>query len=157
MVWDFFVMFHYPNQVLRPFLFNNHYWPTVRPMNDSTYEMLFNVENVEIMKRRKDCNPKFVNYDEQIMEHFVRQIGCSPPYYETNLKVPICSTSNELKRFSQDVYLGMHHGFDPPCKSLEFMTFKYNEIEFKGTSFDSGGNFGITFVVENLIFKVSYK
>ena len=155
MVWDFFVMFHYPNQILRPSLFENHYWPTPRAVNDSTYEMLFYVENVEIFKRRKDCNPKYLNYDDQIMEYFVKKIGCSPPYYETKLDVPTCTTLEDLKKFSTNVYLGMHHGFDPPCKSLEFMTFKYSEIDFKGTTFDIGGNFAVSFVVSNLIHKVN--
>lgn len=155
MVWNFSVMFYYPNQILRPSLFENHYWPTSKAMNDSTYEMMFYVENVEIFNRRKDCNPNYINYDEQIVEYFVKKIGCSPPYYETKIDVPTCTTQEDLKKFSKNIHLGMHHGFDPPCKSLEFMTFKYSEIDFKDTSFDLGGNFAVSFVVSNLIHKVN--
>lgn len=162
MVWDFFVMFHYPNQVLRSSLFNNYMWPTTRALNDSTYEMVFRVETVEIFRRRKSCNPNYNTYDDQIMDYFVKKIACSPPYWnerylKKNSEIKTCNTSDELKEFATSIYLGKDHGFDPPCKSLEFMTFKYNEIEYKGTPFDSGGNFGASFIVPNLIFKVKLK
>ena len=153
-LWDFFVMFHYPNQALRSSLFNKYFWPTARDVNGSTYEMVFTVENVEIFKRRKACNPDYLTYDEQVMEYFVDKIGCSPPYYETKLDKPTCNTSKKLAEFASSIYLSKNHGLDPPCKSLEFMTFKYDEIDYKGTAYDSGGNFWMSLVVPNLIFKV---
>ena len=152
---DFFVMFHYPNQVLRSSLFNKYFWPSARDINGSTYEMVFTVENVEIFKRRKSCNPDYQSYDEQVMEYVVNKVGCSPPYHPTTLDMPTCTSPKELKAFATSIHLSKNHGLDPPCKSLEFMTFKYDEIDYKGTAYDSGGNFWVSLVVPNLIFKVS--
>ena len=154
-LWDFFVMFHYPNQVLRASLFNKYFWPTARDINGSTYEMVFTVENVEIFKRRKGCNPDYQSYDEQVMEQVVNKVGCSPPYYSTTLDIPTCTSPKKLREFATSIHLSKHHGLSPPCKSLEFMTFKYDEIDYKGTAYDSGGNFWVSLVVPNLIFKVS--
>ena len=153
-LWDFFVMFHYPNQILRSSLFNKYFWPSARDVNGSTYEMVFTVENVEIFRRRKDCNPNYQTYDQQVMEYMVDKVGCSPPYYDTKMDKPTCTTSKQLKEFANRIYLSKNHGLDPPCKSLEFMTFKYDEIDYKGTAYDSGGNFWLSLVVPNLIFKV---
>merc|ERR1712126_303722 len=106
-----------------------------------------------IFKRRKGCNPDYQTYDEQVMEYVVKKVGCSPPYYSTTFNVPTCTSPKKLRAFATSIHLSKNHGLPPPCKSLEFMTFKYDEIDYKGTAYDSGGNFWVSLVVPNLIFK----
>ena len=90
------------------------------------------------------------------MDFFVQKVGCYPPYYLPRYDLPLCNTDKELKEFSSSLYLSKHHEIDPPCKSLEFMTFKYAEIDYKGTSYDTGGNFWMSLIVPNRIFKVCF-
>ena len=152
-LWDFFVMFHYPNQVLRTSLFNKYIWPTSRKQNGSTYEKVFTVENVEIFKRRKNCKD-WQDYDKNVMENFIKKVGCSPPYYWRSKNVPVCNTAKQMKEMASNILLSTDHGIEPPCKSLEFMTFKYSEIDYEGTPYDTVGDFWISLVIPNLIFKV---
>ena len=157
-LWNFFVMFHYPNQVLRTSLFFKYMWASGRIKNGSTYEMVFTVENVEVFRRRKNCNQNWLDYDEKVMDFFVKKIGCRPPYFlPRNDDVAICDTSSQLKEMASSVFLSSNHGIDPPCKSLEFMTFKYDEIDYEGTVYDTVDDFWVSLVVPNLIFKVIYE
>ena len=152
---SFVVFFHYPHQMLRPSLFYQHNWPKRRPLNGSLYQMLFTVENVEIYKRRKSCNPNVDTYDELVMKYFMKKIGCSPPYFIGNFNLTTCSTSKQLKLMAQSINLHNKHGLDPPCTSLEFMTFKYDEMEFDNPKDgEDGRNFWISFIVPNRSFKV---
>ena len=117
--------------------------------------MEFTVENVEIFKRRKKCK-EWVNYDENVMDILIKKIGCSPSYYLQRKDVPVCNTDKQRKEMASNVVLGKDHGIEPPCKSLEFMTYKYSEIEYEGTSFDTVADFWMTLIFPNLIFKVHH-
>jgi hypothetical protein len=130
-------------------------WPTLRQQNGSTYEMYFTVENVEIFKRRKKCK-EWKNYDENVMDILIQKVGCSPPYYLQTKDVPVCNTDKQMKEMASTIALGKDHGIEPPCKSLEFMTYKYSEFELKGTSADNVADFWITMKIPNLIFKVRH-
>ena len=151
---SFVIFFHYPHQILRPSLFYQHSWPKRRMLNGSRYQMLFTVENVEIYKRRKSCKPNVDTYDELIMKNFMKKIGCSPPYFKGNFNFTTCNTSKQLKLMAESIDLNNKHGVDPPCTSLEFMAFKYDEIEFENLKDgEDGRSFWISFVVPNKSFK----
>jgi hypothetical protein len=152
-LWDFFVMFHYPNQVLRTSTFIKYIWPSSRNPNGSTYEKVFTVENVEIFKRRKKCKDS-QNYDEHVMDVIIKKVGCSPPYYLQSNDTPVCTTAEQMKEMASNILLSKDHGIEPPCKSLEFMTFKYSEMDYEGTPYDTVADFWMTLVVPNPIFKV---
>ena len=56
---------------------------------------------------------------------------------------------------AESINLNNKHGFDPPCTSLEFMTFKYDEMEFDDPKdWEGGRNFWISIIVPNRSFKV---
>ena len=152
MSWgEFFMMFHYPNQILRPLMFNKYQWPTPRPRNGSSYQMKFTVENVEIFKRRKKCKD-WINYDEKVMDIFIQKVGCSPPYYLPRNDVPVCNTTKTIKEMASNIVLDKDQGIEPPCKSLEFMTFRY----FEGIHTNDTGDFWLIIHVPSLNFKASY-
>ena len=153
--YSFLIFFHYPHQILRPSLFYQHTWPKRRTLNGSRYQMLFTVENVEIYKRRKSCKPNVDSYDELIMKNFMKKIGCSPSYLKENFNFTTCNTSKQLKLMAESINLNNKHGVDPPCTSLEFMTFKYDEIELENLEDgeEDGRNFWISLVVPNKSFK----
>ena len=136
-----------------PSTFIKHIWPTRRERNESTYETFFTVENVEIFKRRKQCN-NWLHYDEKVMHNIIQKIGCNPPYNWVRNEAPICNTSEQMKEMASNIVLKKDHGIKPPCKSLEFMTFQYSEIDYEGTVFDTGDDFWMSLHVPNLIFKV---
>ena len=148
-------MFHYPNHVLRPSIFSKIDWPNPRQQKGSTYEMAFTVENVEIFKRRKKCK-KWVNYDENVMDIMIRKVGCSPPYYSKKTGVPVCTTARQLKDMASNIVLGTDHGIEPPCKSLESMTYSYSEIDYKGSIYDTVADFWVYMEIPNPVFKVRH-
>ena len=156
--WQYFMMFHYPNHVLRPSIFMMHGWPTPRQQNGSTYEMLFTVENVEIFKRRKNCK-NWINYDKNAMNLIINKVGCIPQYYSQSTGVPVCTTVKQMKKMASNIVLDKDQGIAPPCKALEFMTFKYAELELEGSIYESvaGSDFWLSIVFPNRIFKVRYR
>ena len=115
--------------------------------------MAFMIENVEIFKRRKKCK-EWVNYDENVMDIIIQKIGCSPPYYMQRTDVPVCTTAKQMKQLASNIVLGKDHGIEPPCKALEFMTYRYSEIEYGGTVYDDFAHFWMAMIVPNLKFKV---
>ena len=148
----FFVMFHYPNQVLRPMMFRQHKWETPTEKGRQ-YRMVFTVENVEIFKRRKKSKD-YANFDEDVMDIFIQKVGCSPTYYLPKNDVPVCNTTKTMKEMASNIVLGKDPEIEPPCKSLEFMTFKYAEGSFQ--TGDETGTFWLNVQIPNLVFKVNY-
>ena len=146
-------MFHYPNHVLRPSVFAKYSWPHQKEQKGSTYEMDFTIENVEILKQRKKCK-EWVNYDENVMDIIIQKVGCSPPYYLPKKDVPVCTTTEQMKEMASKIVLGKDHGIEPPCKSLESMTYRYSETNYEGTPWDTVADFWMSMTIPNPIFKV---
>ena len=116
--------------------------------------MKFTVENVEIFKRRKKCKD-WINYDEKVMDIFIQKVGCRPPYYLPRNDVPVCNTTNTIKEMAANMVLDKDPGIEPPCKSLEFMTFRYSEGINPINPRDTG-DFWLIMHVPNLNFKASH-
>ena len=153
-IYDFFAMFHYPNQILRT-SYLKYIWNKLRTKNGSAYESVFIADNVEIIQRRKECIRNWVNYDTEVMEHFVQKVGCTPPYYLSNRVLPLCTNSVQLKNISNGISISNNHGIiSHPCKSMEHIDFKYEEVDWKGTMYDSNETFWMTLRFPSMVFKV---
>ena len=150
----FFIMFHYPNQILRPSLFSKYIWGTQKFQNDSGYGMRFSVENVEIYKRRRDCVKNWLGYDTEVMEFYMHNAGCRPPYYTEKHNLPLCNTSKQMQEIGSSLSLGMHYDVPPPCKAMENINFKYEELDYSGTKWESYGHFWCELIMPNILFKV---
>jgi hypothetical protein len=157
-IYDFIAIFHYPNQILRTSHFSKYIWNNVRTQNGSIYESVFIADNVEIVQRRKRCSQNWANHDAEVMEHFVQKVGCTPPYYVSKSVLPLCTNNVELKNISDGISIGNNHRMiSPPCKSMENINFKYDEVDWKGTVYGStNGTFWMTLRIPSMVFKVQY-
>ena len=90
------------------------------------------------------------------MDIIIQKVGCSPPYHLQKKDVPVCTATEQMKDMASNIVLGKEHGIEPPCKSLEFMTYRYYETDFKGTTYDTVEDFWIGMNVPSLIFKVRH-
>ena len=109
----------------------------------------------KLSNAEKKCIRNWVNYDTEVMEHSVQKVGCAPPYYLSKRVLPLCTNSVQLRNISNAISIGNYHGmFSPPCKSMEHIDFKYEEVDWKGTVYDSNGTFWMTLQFPSLVFKV---
>ena len=152
--FDFFVMFHYPKQMLRPSLNYNHRWPIKRDKGGPSYDMTFVLQNIEVLRRRKNCDKNWKEYDTALSSVFINTIGCKPPFYTHKHDSPLCNTSEEMKKFASNIYLENSNGMEAPCKSMENINIEYEELTFSGSEWNSNGNFWCSMTIPNVFFKV---
>jgi hypothetical protein len=141
---DFFIILHYPNQLLRSTSNIRVSWPEVKTNN--TYDMKLVVEGTEIIKRRqkskRPCNQDWKIYDSIVQERHSRNIGCRAPYQTQDNKLRPCLSAHEMEmaRFAlrYDEY-----GQAPPCTAMEKITYSYIESDLSKTIWNDKGNFWI--------------
>jgi hypothetical protein len=51
--------------------------------------------------------------------------------------------------------LGGKHEFLPPCKAIEKINYKHEINDLSGTAWDSKGHFWVTFIMQDIRFKVN--
>jgi hypothetical protein len=152
--YGFFILLHYPNQLLTSTNTLRHMWPK-RETND-TYEMKFTVTGTEIITRRDKskhpCNQDWKIHDSIVQMRHSEMIGCRTPYQNLENKLRACSSRNEMKKavfaLRYDDY-----GYVPPCKSMEKITYSYMHIDLSDTEFRGTGSFWIGIYHENQNFK----
>ena len=152
---EFIVIFHYPNQLLRFSLFSKWAWVRQNYPNNSAYDMRFFVENIEIYKRRRNCIENWKDYDAEVKEFVLKRIGCRPLYHTSKSSLPLCNKSKQMQQIKTSLSLGVKHGVLPPCKAMENINFKYEELDLHGTEWESQGNFWLNMFIPNLAFKVN--
>ena len=150
----FVVMLHYPNQILRPSLFNKYTWEVQREKHDSIYAMRFYVENVEIFKRRKHCVENWAGYDSDVIDHQMQKMRCRPPYHTSRHHLPLCNTSKQMKEIGSLLSLGMDYNYPPPCKAMENINYNYVEQDVGNLKWGSNGHFWCGVYIQNIIYKV---
>ena len=81
-------------------------------------------KDVEIIKgrnsRKRSCTPynDIVSFDDMVREKQARINGCTPPYVQTVLGVPKCSTKDEIKQFLYDWDSLIGKNYPPCCKRV---------------------------------------
>ena len=149
----FMVVFHLPNQILRTDITRRRAWPIRKNQND--YSMRFIVHNVEMFKRRRNCNQNWVDYDNEVIQYHMQKVGCRPPYHISNHTLPICQSNKQMKDIALRLSLGISHDFVPPCKGMEVVNYKYREAELSGSKWGSTGHVWSTLYIQDSRYKVS--
>ena len=137
-VGNLFVCIHHPNKFYRPIIAAKYNWPK-RNKNDSNhYAMEFSIKSMEVLHRRdKTSEPcqEYNNYDDVFKEKLVEKIGCYPPYWSYDGKIPRCRTSEKLKMFTKAILkaitgiLDISEFIAQPCIDLRKLMFDYEEFE----------------------------
>ena len=123
-------MIHYPNQLL--IAGNTKYqWPKKRTKDDS-YQMIFHIRGVEVLRRRRKrkrpCNEAWEDHDDYIKKHHTADLRCGLPYLDSTGDVPLCSTKEQMKQMFH--HRGDYYGIDPPCREMKTIRTSYHESTF---------------------------
>ena len=165
MEFKFVVFISYPQQVVRRQGYLKKDW-AVRVNRLDNYEMQFGIRDVEVIRRRNKrgskCQGNWKNYDVNVLEKMLNNVGCRP-FYSTSMKeYPPCSTSREMEINYYTFALTMMESeivekLTPPCSEIQRLPAKYMELELKESSpfeIDTGnGWFHISAVFESDMFK----
>lgn len=157
-IFGLLVIFHYPNQLLRPLLTMKYMWKTRK--DEDGYAVRFIPENVEIFRRRShsfttNCQKKWEDYDNEVKEYFMQKVGCRPPYQSSKTNLSICSTREEMEEVGLRLSLGIKRDYPPPCRSMDKINYKYEEVDLSETKYHISGHFWTTILKGNSGFKVN--
>ena len=122
-----FVMFNYPQQILRNLGGSHNIWQNKEKTKTSEF---FQITFIEILKRRnKNNNPclvEWMNFDKIIMKKHIESIGCRAPYQKPYNEYPTCNTQKEMK---DSVYEGKRLASQyvhVPCQEMSNLVYKHN-------------------------------
>lgn len=144
--WDFQILLHYPNQLLRSLPTTKFSWPQRR--DNATYGMKFIIKSVEIVKRREKynslCIVNWKNYDSLVLDQHMEINGCKPPYLSSLINLPMCRTKKEMRNAKFGLSTDIITKSLPPCKGVQTISYDYEEHEYSNNStWADKGNFWI--------------
>ena len=134
----FIVLFHYPGQLLNGRYKTKKSWPD-RGANDSkSYNMIFLLQNIEVINRRnkwkRKCEPFPFDENERIVKNMLNASGCIPPYVQTRKEFPICTTQEQMKNSYASLIRSSHDNVDieekeegSPCRHMGRIDYDYWE------------------------------
>ena len=118
---------HLPNQISLTGSSTKERWPERNKKKG--HLMRFMMQQLEILKRRNKrndpCVPDELDFDGIILEQYLEEIGCKPPYHRTGKSLKVCDSEEKMKETSEDLI-----GKEKPrkaCTSATTLTFKYDE------------------------------
>ena len=151
----FLLALHQPNQILRPSITKQFLFDIERNSNFG-YTMDMFPENVEVLKRRKNCFKNWRKYDNYVKEFFMEKVGCRPPYHESKTGRMDCDTKKQMRDIAEYLALSHDRKVLQPCKSMEKISYKYIELGStdKGLGFEPGA-FWVGLRKSETVFKVS--
>ena len=147
-------LIHHPNQLLTSGETLSYGFQ--QRTENTSYSMNFQIKGVERIQRRNKrsfpCNENWKNHDFDILENHARNIGCTPPYHERIIGIPVCSTKNELLASMFNLRFD-DYGMHPPCQAMEKIYYNYQEPDMDGTAWYKPGHFWIGIWINNPKFK----
>ena len=150
----FNVIMSYPGQYLTSRLKRGH-WDVrndrkLRNKN-GTIVMKFDIQNVVVLKlrnkRKKPCNSKWKNNDEYILGEISQEIGCKPPHWNIETKLPDCLSRLQMKKVHEVFDRSGEGDFIPPCRRLEKIIHSYTDINEVGDKLQQNSNTDIIYEV----------
>ena len=135
----FLVMFHYPNQSFRNVIASKWIWPQRNDVSSNTsYLDTFCLKSMEVLHRRNKfhdhCEYRH-NFDDELTTKIMLNVGCVPPYWNSNQNLPRCKSKEQLNSFYNIVY-NISHGYSveskytlQPCVDLQKLVFDFEEQE----------------------------
>ena len=120
---------HLPNQISLTGSFTKERWPERNKKKG--HLMRFMMQQLEVLNRRNKrndpCVPDELDFDGIILEQYLEEIGCKPPYHRTDKSLKVCDSEEKMKETSEDLI-----GKEKPrkaCTSATTLTFTYDEID----------------------------
>ena len=85
------------------------------------------------MKRRSNkkdspCSSDETNYDETILDDYLKKVGCKAPYQKTKKNMKVCNSTEKMKEASFNKF---QKGTKMACESTETITFDYQKVNFE--------------------------
>ena len=141
--YDMLTFLHYPNQLLVSYK-TIKYWFASRDLN-SSYSMRFQIRGIEVVHRRnkngRPCNEEWNDYDHNIIQQHLDNVGCRPPYVENDVsELPLCSNKEEMAG-AMLLLKSDDYGSRPPCRSMERIHYTFNEETMESTVWMNPGTF----------------
>ena len=89
------------------------------------FALRFIIKDMDVITRRnkydENCIEDWRRYDEEIMEKIIVDTNCRPPHWVSNLNLPLCTKSSEMKRFAIATNLASNK-YERPCRSIARLT-----------------------------------
>ena len=131
----FEIWFHYPNQLMEAWHLGmgKWLWPKQDANSSRNYAMIFERSKMDVLERRnkKDnpCIEDWKNHDQYVVDHIVSSVGCRPPHWKSQHKVPLCRSQKEMKSVLPPLEKHQFLNFVPPCRSITNFPFSYSEMD----------------------------
>ena len=130
--YDFMTMVHLPKQFLLSYQTVKWIWP-YRPKNES-YKSRCLIQSVELVRKRdkkeKRCNGQWQDYDDRITRQHIKENKCRNVYQNSNeyeKHTPLCNTQESIHRSKFYMSIDERKEYEPPCKTMEKVTFYWLE------------------------------
>ena len=117
----FTLLIHYPKQFGGSMKSLMRYWP--RQNKSQAYKMMLYVKEVEVLRMRSKPQAPCTNsrpYDDVLVQHIIDSLNCTPPYFNSQTKMPVCKTKQSLRKASlqfNNIFYGIEV-LNPPCKQV---------------------------------------
>ena len=143
--YGFVTLLHYPNQILRSVPTIKFFWPLRK--SDSTYNMKFVIDGIEVMERRNKhndpCNDDWQSYDNHLMQQHIEAVGCRALYQKSRNNLSLCNTMLKTREARVDLSSDILTTYSPPCKSLQNIYTTYEESDLTGTTWEGKEQFWV--------------
>ena len=134
-IGQFFIMFHYPDQITRGLSNLRYTWPLKTNQMRDYYSMTFKISNVEILKRRKNGKGPcyyWQDYDLTTVEDVMDSVGCRPPYWKSRRDHQPCKSQKQLESvephfFAKSMQDDKFQKYIPPCIEITKMDVVFKE------------------------------
>ena len=130
-----FTLFHLPNKIVLSGNFDKSNWPQRKEKKE--YQMNFDIQLVEILKRRSKSNSPCIsddlNFDQMIFDDHLQEVGCRTPNQKTNKNLNVCNSNEKMKEASSD-FIGKKKSIKA-CTTMSTITFAYqeNNVDLNGS------------------------
>ena len=130
-----FVVYNYPNQIVRNWSGSTVVW---RGKEGIDRIEIFHITSVTIFKKRnkqKDpCEIEWMNYDNRLQNHHIRQVGCRAPYQKEPNNVSICSSQTDIKNALFDGWNLNGKYLASPCQEMPKIGYKHTFVLSRSSS-----------------------
>ena len=151
--YKFKTYLHLPQQFLMPGY--DYKWTWDFKERASIYKTRFIVRSYELDRKRSTsehiCSENWKNYDNWVMEQFVREVGCRNPYQIYNRNQEICKSQDDIRH--SYFYRGIvaEGKYQKPCSTMESVRMEFMETTSKNIATEEFGEFwfGIYFYLDS--------
>ena len=106
-------------------------WPP-RVNASDTYVVKIYVSQIEVIRRRRkrgnDCY-NWKKYDSIVQDKILSEVGCRPFNSTSMMKLPVCSTKEQMKQVRGKFFETLANNGVPPCSEIQSLQTKVDEYD----------------------------